>query len=62
MGIIIAGMVVITMLLVASGVMFSTFLNTSVSGAQSLKNLTQARVQHLGSAENTTSTQSTRFW
>ena len=55
MGIIIAGMVVITMLLVASGVMFSTFLNTSVSGAQSLKDLTQSEVRQAGSALNITS-------
>ena len=55
MGTIVAGLVVITMLLAASGVMFSTFLNTSVSGAQSLKNLTQANIQRAGSALNITS-------
>ena len=49
MGIIIAGMVVITMLLVSSGLMFSTFLDASVSGAQSLKELTQANVARVGS-------------
>ncbi len=55
MGIILAGMVVITMLLVASGVMFSAFLDTSVSGAQSLTSLTQANVQRAGSALDITS-------
>ena len=50
MGIVIAGLMVITMLLVASGLMFSTFLDISVSGAQSLKNLTQANVSRVGSA------------
>ena len=50
MGIIISGLVVITMLLAASGVMFSTFLDSSVSGAQSLKDLTQVKLQRLGSS------------
>ena len=50
MGIVISGLMVITMLLVASGLMFSTFLDTSVSGAQSLKTLTQANVNRVGSA------------
>jgi len=50
LGIIISGLVVITMLLLASGVMFSTFLNTSVTGAQSLKNLTQSNIQRVGSS------------
>lgn len=50
MGIIIAGMVVITMLLLSSGVMFSTFLDASVSGAHSLKDLTQSNVARVGSA------------
>ena len=50
MGIVIAGLVVITMLLVVSSVMFSTFLNGSVSGAQSLKTLTQVNVKRAGSA------------
>ncbi len=50
MGIVIAGLAVITMLLVASSVMFSTFLNGSISGAQSLKLLTQANVKRAGSA------------
>ena len=50
MGIIIAGMVVVAMLLAASGVMFSTFLDTSVSGGQSLKKLTQDNIQRVGSA------------
>ncbi|PKB72572.1 MAG: hypothetical protein BZY75_06345 [SAR202 cluster bacterium Io17-Chloro-G7] len=50
MGIVIAGLAVITMLLVASSVMFSTFLDGSVSGAQSLKILTQANVKRIGSA------------
>ena len=50
MGIIIAGVVVITMFLAASGVMFSTFLGTSISGSQSLKELTQNNVQRAGSA------------
>ena len=50
MGIIIAGLVVITMLLAASEVMFSTFLGTSMSGGQSLKQLTQNNVQRVGSA------------
>ena len=50
MGIIIAGLVVITMLLIASGVMFSTFLGTSVSGGQSLKELNQNNVHRAGSA------------
>jgi len=54
LGIIIAGLVVITMLLAASGVMFSTFLNSSVSGAQSLKDLNRANVQRHGSALNIT--------
>ena len=52
MGIIIAGMVVITMLLLSSGLMFSTFLDASVSGAQSLKDLTQGKVARLGSGLN----------
>ena len=55
MGIIIGGVVVLTMLLVASGVMFSTFLDTSVSGAQSLKDLNRSNVQRHGSALNITS-------
>ena len=50
MGIIISGLMVITMLLVASGLMFSTFLDTSMSGAQSLKNLTRSNVSRVGSA------------
>lgn len=50
MGIIIAGLVVITMFLAASGVMFTTFLGTSVSGGQSLKELTRNNVQRAGSA------------
>ena len=50
MGIIIAGLVVITMLLAASEVMFSTFLGTSISGGRSLKELTQNNVQRVGSA------------
>ena len=52
MGIIIAGLVVITMLLTASGVMFSIFLGTSVSGGQSLKELTHNNVRRAGSALN----------
>ena len=50
MGIVIAGFAVITMLLVASSMMFSTFLNGSISGAQSLKILTQYNVKRTGSA------------
>ena len=50
MGIVIAGLAVITTLLVASSVMFSTFLNGSISGAQSLKKLTQANVRRVGSS------------
>ncbi len=50
MAIVIAGLAVITMLLVASSVMFSTFLNGSISGAQSLKLLTQVNVKRAGSA------------
>ena len=50
MGIVIAGFAVITMFLVASIVMFSTFLNGSISGAQSLKKLTQVNVKRAGSA------------
>lgn len=52
MGIIIAGIVVIAMLLLSSSLMFSTFLNASVSGAQSLKDLTRANVARVGSALN----------
>ena len=52
MGIIIAGLVVITMLLAASGVRFSVFLGTSVSGGQSLKELTRNNVRRAGSALN----------
>ena len=55
MGIILAGMVVITMLLASSGVMFSTFLDSSVSGAQALKDLTQEEVRRAGSTLNITS-------
>ena len=55
MAIILAGIVVITMLFAASGVMFSTFLDSSVSGAQSLKDLTQEEVRRAGSALNITS-------
>ena len=50
MGIIIAGMVIIAMLLAASGVMFNTFLGTSMTGGQSLKVLTQDNIQRVGSA------------
>ena len=49
MGIIIAGLVVITMLLFSSSLMFSTFLDASVSGAQSLKDLAHANVARAGS-------------
>ncbi len=52
MGIIIAGLVVITMLLFSSSLMFSTFLDASVSGAQSMKDLTQSNVARVGSALN----------
>ncbi len=55
MGILIAGLVVITMLLVAAGVMFSSFLETSVTGAQSLKELTQISTDRSGSALSITS-------
>ena len=55
MGIIIAGLVVVTMLLAASGVMSSTFLDTSVSGGQSLKELAQDNIQRVGSALKITS-------
>ncbi|GEM_PF-1974788 len=55
MGILIAGLVVITMLLVASGVMFSSFLETSVTGAQSLKEITQVSTERSGSALDITS-------
>ncbi len=50
MGIVIAGLAVITTLLVASSIMFSTFLNNSISDAQSLKQLTQVNVKRAGSA------------
>jgi hypothetical protein len=54
-GILIAGLVVITMLLVASGLMFSNFLDTSVTGSQSLKDITRVSTQRSGSALNITS-------
>jgi len=48
-GIIIAGIAVVAMLLATSSVMFTTFLDTSVSGAQSIKSVARAEVQRLGS-------------
>ena len=52
MGIVVAGFAVITMLLVASSIMFNSFLNGSISDAQSLTQMTQANVKRSGSALN----------
>ena len=55
MGILIGSLAAVTMLLLASSVMFSTFLTTSASGAQSLKSWTQINKQRSGSALSITS-------